>query len=62
MIEATSAFRSAIVNSMGASTEAGTTTINLMFPDGTKLASYLLPFSIKAAAAAGTPIANAQMA
>lgn len=52
----------AIVNSMGASTEAGTTTINLMFPDGTKLASYLLPFSIKAAAAAGTPIANAQMA
>ena len=52
----------AIVNSMGVSTEAGTTTINLMFPDGTKLASYLLPFSIKAAAAAGTPIANAQMA
>ena len=52
----------AIVNSMGVSTEAGTNTINLMFPDGTKLASYLLPFSIKAAAAAGTPIANAQMA
>ena len=52
----------AIVNSMGVSTETGTTTINLMFPDGTKLASYLLPFSIKAAAAAGTPIANAQMA
>lgn len=52
----------AIVNGMGVSTEAGTTTINLMFPDGTKLASYLLPFSIKAAAAAGTPIANAQMA
>ena len=52
----------AIVNSMGVSTESGTTTINLMFPDGTKLASYLLPFSIKAAAAAGTPIANAQMA
>lgn len=52
----------AIVNGMGASTENGTTTINLMFPDGTKLASYLLPFSIKAAAAAGTPIANAQMA
>lgn len=52
----------AIVNSMGVSTEGGTTTINLMFPDGTKLASYLLPFSIKAAAAAGTPIANAQMA
>ena len=51
-----------IVNSMGVSTETGTTTINLMFPDGTKLASYLLPFSIKAAAAAGTPIANAQMA
>ena len=52
----------AIVNSMGVSTETGTTTINLMFPDGTKLASYLLPFSIKAAAASGTPIANAQMA
>lgn len=52
----------AIVNSMGVSTETGTTTINLMFPDGTKLASYLLPFSIKAAAAAGTPIANVQMA
>lgn len=52
----------AIVNSMGVSTESGTTTINLMFPDGTKLASYLLPFSIKAAVAAGTPIANAQMA
>lgn len=52
----------AIVNGMGVSTETGTTTINLMFPDGTKLASYLLPFSIKAAAAAGTPIANAQMA
>nr|DAJ16229.1 MAG TPA: tail tape measure protein [Podoviridae sp. ct13o21] len=52
----------AIVNGMGVSTESGTTTINLMFPDGTKLASYLLPFSIKAAAAAGTPIANAQMA
>lgn len=52
----------AIVNSMGVSAESGTTTINLMFPDGTKLASYLLPFSIKAAAAAGTPIANAQMA
>ena len=52
----------AIVNSMGVSTETGTTNINLMFPDGTKLASYLLPFSIKAAAAAGTPIANAQMA
>lgn len=52
----------AIVNSMGVSAETGTTTINLMFPDGTKLASYLLPFSIKAAAAAGTPIANAQMA
>lgn len=52
----------AIVNSMGMSAETGTTTINLMFPDGTKLASYLLPFSIKAAAAAGTPIANAQMA
>lgn len=52
----------AIVNSMGVSTETGTTTINLMFPDGTKLASYLLPFSIKAASAAGTPIANAQMA
>lgn len=34
----------AIVNSMGVSTETGTTTINLMFPDGTKLASYLLPF------------------
>lgn len=53
----------ALVNSVSAGNDdGGMTTINLVFPDGTKLASYLLPFSIKAAAAAGTPIANPQTA
>lgn len=39
----------------------GTTTINLMFPDGTKLATYQLPYLIQAGRAAGTPIANPQV-
>lgn len=41
--------------------EGGNTTINLMFPDGTKLATYQLPFLIAAGRAAGTPIANPQV-
>lgn len=41
--------------------EGGSTTINLMFPDGTKLATYQLPFLIAAGRAAGTPIANPQV-
>ena len=53
----------AIVNSMGKSDDGGgSTTLNLMLPDGTKLATYTLPFLIRAAAAAGTPIANPQTA
>lgn len=53
----------AIVNSMGeAGDGGGSTTLNLMLPDGTKLATYTLPFLIRAAAAAGTPIANPQTA
>lgn len=53
----------AIVNSMGEADDGGgSTTLNLMLPDGTKLATYTLPFLIRAAAAAGTPIANLQTA
>ena len=53
----------AIVNSMGEADDGGgSTTLNLMLPDGTKLATYTLPFLIRAAAAAGTPIANPQTA
>lgn len=53
----------AIVNSMGEADDGGgATTLNLMLPDGTKLATYTLPFLIRAAAAAGTPIANPQTA
>lgn len=53
----------AIVNNMGKSDDGGgSTTLNLMLPDGTKLATYTLPFLIRAAAAAGTPIANPQTA
>lgn len=53
----------AIVNSMGKADDGGgSTTLNLMLPDGTKLATYTLPFLIRAAAAAGTPIANPQTA
>lgn len=35
---------------------------NLNLPDGTKFAAWQLPFLIKAGSAAGTPIANPQMA
>lgn len=53
----------AIVNNMGKADDGGgSTTLNLMLPDGTKLATYTLPFLIRAAAAAGTPIANPQTA
>ena len=53
----------AIVNSMGKADDGGgSTTLNLMLPDGTKLATYTLPFLIRTAAAAGTPIANPQTA
>ena len=38
-----------------------TLTANLMFPDGTKFATYQLPFFIQAGRAAGTPIANPQV-
>lgn len=38
-----------------------TLTANLMFPDGTKFATYHLPFFIQAGRAAGTPIANPQV-
>lgn len=38
-----------------------TLTANLMFPDGTKLATYQLPYLIQAGRAAGTPIANPQV-
>ena len=46
----------------GTGDNAGPITINLMFPDGTKLASYLLPSLIRAADANGTPIAEGQRA
>ena len=36
-------------------------TVNLTLPDGTKFATWQLPFLIKAGAAAGTPIANGQV-
>lgn len=39
----------------------GSTTINLMLPDGTKLATWQLPYLIQAGRAAGTPIANPQV-
>ena len=46
----------------GTGDNAGPITINLMFPDRTKLASYLLPSLIRAADANGTPIAEGQRA
>lgn len=39
----------------------GSTTINLMLPDGTKFATWQLPYLIQAGRAAGTPIANPQV-
>ena len=46
----------------GVGDNVGPVTINLVFPDGTKLASYLLPSLIRAADANGTPIAEGQRA
>lgn len=51
---------SSAVSDFGGNT--GPITINLMFPDRTKLASYLLPSLIRAADANGTPIAEGQRA
>ena len=53
----------AIVNSMGEPDDGGgSTTLNLMLPDGTKLATSTLPFLSRPAAAAGSPTANPQTA
>ena len=43
------------------SSGSGPVTINLVLPDGTKFASWQLPFLINAGRAAGTPIANPQV-
>ena len=54
-----------MVNGIASAVNSGvsniTLTANLMFPDGTKLATYQLPFLIQAGRAAGTPIANPQV-
>lgn len=54
-----------MVNGIASAVNSGvsniTLTANLMFPDGTKLATYQLPFLINAGRAAGTPIANPQV-
>ena len=53
-----------MVNGIASAVNSGVSNIiltaNLMFPDGTKLATYQLPFLIQAGRAAGTPIANPQ--
>lgn len=54
-----------IINSMGAQSDgewANGLTVNLTLPDGSKFASWQLPYLIKAGSAAGTPIAEAQRA
>ena len=53
-----------IINSMGQA-DAGYAdglTVNLMLPDGTKFATWQLPYLIKAGSASGTPIAEMQRA
>lgn len=50
------------VSAAGADETGGTTTINLVLQDGSKIASWQLPYLIKAAQAAGTPIASGQYA
>lgn len=54
-----------MVNGIASAVNSGvsniTLTANLMFPDGTKLATYQLPFLIQAGRVAGTPIANPQV-
>ncbi len=54
-----------IINSMAAGSDAGFAnglTVNLTLPDGTKFATWQLPYLIKAGSAAGTPIADPQLA
>lgn len=54
-----------IINSMAAGSDAGFAnglTVNLTLPDGTKIATWQLPYLIKAGSAAGTPIADPQLA
>ena len=54
-----------IINSMAAGSDAGVSdglTVNLTLPDGTKFATWQLPYLIKAGSAAGTPIADPQLA
>ena len=54
-----------IINSMAAGADAGLAdglTVNLTLPDGTKFATWQLPYLIKAGSAAGTPIAEPQRA
>lgn len=54
-----------IINSMAAGSDAGFAdglTVNLTLPDGTKFATWQLPYLIKAGSAAGTPIADPQWA
>lgn len=54
-----------IINSMAAGSDAGFSdglTVNLTLPDGTKFATWQLPYLIKAGSAAGTPIADPQWA
>lgn len=49
---------SGLVNSLQAMGGGGTYTVNLVLPDGTVLARFLLPALIDAARAGGTPILN----
>ena len=54
-----------IINSMAAGSDAGFAnglTVNLTLPDGTTFATWQLPYLIKAGSAAGTPIADPQLA
>ena len=54
-----------IINSIGTQSDgdmANGLTVNLVLPDGSKFASWQLPYLIKAGSAAGTPIAEAQRA
>lgn len=62
---ATAKTSEATINAMSSAAEnSANVTLNatLVTPEGTKLANYYLPSFIKAAAAAGTPIANPQTA
>lgn len=50
------------VSAAGAAEVGSPLLVNLMLPDGTKFATWQLPYLIKAAQAAGTPIASGQYA